>query len=78
MSDSGAIARFYHAVKVDLHGELLNDEIDEARKKSLELLDGKLLVTNTDAPADEVVQRYKSLADIEIGPPSSTYFCVSD
>jgi len=32
------------------------------------LLDGKLLlVTNTDAPALEVVQRYKSLADIERG-----------
>jgi len=30
--------------------------------------DGKLLlVTNTDAPAAEVVQRYKSLADIERG-----------
>jgi IS4 transposase len=30
------------------------------------LLDGKLLlVTNTDAPAAEVAQRYKSLADIE-------------
>ena len=77
LSDSGATARFYHAVKdanmahvvkVDLHGELFNYEIDEARKKYLELLDGKLLlVTNTDAPADEVVQRYKSLADIERG-----------
>ena len=77
LSDSGATARFYHAVKdanmahvvkVDLHGELVNYEIDEARKKYLELLDGKLLlVTNTDAPADEVVQRYKSLADIERG-----------
>ena len=32
------------------------------------LLDGKLLlVTNTNAPAPEVVQRYKSLADIERG-----------
>ncbi len=27
----------------------------------------KLLVTNTDAPPQEVVQRYKSLADIERG-----------
>ena len=77
LSDSGATARFYHAVKdanmahvikVDLHGELFSYEIDEARKQYLELLDGKLLlVTNTDAPADEVVQRYKSLADIERG-----------
>ena len=32
------------------------------------MLNGKLLlVTNTDAPAAEVVQRYKSLADIERG-----------
>lgn len=77
LSDSGATARFYHAVKdanmahvvkVDLQGELFNYAIDEARKHYLELLDGKLLlVTNTDAPADEVVQRYKSLADIERG-----------
>ncbi len=38
------------------------------KQRYLELLDGKLLlVTNTDAPAGEVVQRYKSLADIERG-----------
>lgn len=42
--------------------------IDEARQAYLERLDGKLLlVTNTDAPAADVVQRYKSLADIERG-----------
>ena len=36
--------------------------------RSLELLDGKLLlVTNTNEAAAEVVQRYKSLADIERG-----------
>ncbi|WP_031407186.1 IS1634 family transposase [Thiomonas sp. FB-Cd] len=77
LSDSGATARFYHAVKeanmahvvkVDLQGKLFSFQIDEARKQYLQLLDGKLLlVTNTDAPADEVVQRYKSLADIERG-----------
>ena len=40
--------------------------IDEDKQRYLELLEGKLLlVTNTDAPAAEVVQRYKSLADIE-------------
>ena len=34
----------------------------------MEQLDGKLLlVTNTDEPVDAVVQRYKSLADIERG-----------
>jgi transposase len=75
MSDSGAKARFYHAVKdaslahiikVDLKGDLFSYEIDEARKKYLEMLDGKLLlVTNTDLAPSEVVSRYKSLADIE-------------
>lgn len=77
MSDSGTKARFYHAVKdahmahvikVDLTAELFSYSIDEDKKRYLELLDGKLLlVTNTDAPAAEVVQRYKSLADIERG-----------
>lgn len=77
LSDSGAKARLYHAVKdaglahlikVDLKSDLLQFTIDEARQAYLERLDGKLLlVTNTDAPAAEVVQRYKSLADIERG-----------
>ena len=77
MSDSGTKARFYHAVKdahmadvikVDLKAELFSYTIDEDKKRYLELLDGKLLlVTNTDTPASEVVQRYKSLADIERG-----------
>ena len=77
MSDSGTKARFYHAVKdahmahvikVDLRAELFNYTIDEEKKRYLELLDGKLLlVTNTNTPAAEVVQRYKSLADIERG-----------
>jgi hypothetical protein len=77
LSDSGAKARLYHAVKdanlahlikVDLHSELFQFTVDEPRLQYLEGLDGKLLlVTNTDAPAAEVVQRYKSLADIERG-----------
>ena len=77
LSDSGAKARFYHAVKdahlahvikVDLKAELFSYRVDEDRKRYLELLDGKLLlVTNTDASPEEVVQRYKSLADIERG-----------
>ena len=77
MSDSGTKARFYHAVKdahmahvikVDLKADLFSFTIDEDKKRYLELLDGKLLlVTNTTAPAAEVVQRYKSLADIERG-----------
>ena len=45
-----------------------NFEIDDAKQRYLELLDGKLLlVTNTDAPATDVVQHYKSLSDIERG-----------
>lgn len=77
MSDSGTKARFYHAVKdahmahlihVDLKAELFSYTIDEDKKQYLELLDGKLLlVTNTDTAAAEVVQRYRSLADIERG-----------
>ena len=77
MSDSGTKARFYHAlkdahmahlIKVDLKAELFSYTIDEDKKRYLELLDGKLLlVTNTTTPAAEVVQRYKSLADIERG-----------
>jgi hypothetical protein len=77
MSDSGVKARFYHAVKdahmahvikVDLKAELFSYTIDEDKKRYLELLDGKLLlVTNTNTPAAQVVQRYKSLADIERG-----------
>ena len=77
LSDSGAKARFYHAVrdaslahgvKVDLKAQVFTYTVDEERQRYLELLDGKLLlVTNTDAPAAEVVQRYKSLADIERG-----------
>lgn len=77
LSDSGAKARLYHAVKeaglahlikVDLHSELFNFSIDEDRLRYLEQLDGKLLlVTNTDDPPDAVVHRYKALSDIEQG-----------
>ena len=77
LSDSGAKARFYHAVKdaslahlikVDLKAEAFSYTVDEDRQRYLELLDGKLLlVTNTAEPAAEVVKRYKSLADIERG-----------
>jgi transposase len=77
VSDSGTKARFYHAVKdahmahlikVDLKAELFSYTIDEDKKRYLELLDGKLLlVTNTKATTAEMVQRYKSLADIERG-----------
>lgn len=77
LSDSGAKARMFHAVKdanvanlikVDLKHEEFSFTVDEERQRYLELLDGKLLlVTNTDASAQDVVAHYKSLADIERG-----------
>ena len=77
LSDSGAKARLYHAVKeanvanlikVDLKHEEFSFTVDEERQRYLELLDGKLLlVTNTDTTAAQVVTYYKSLADIERG-----------
>jgi transposase len=78
LSDSGAKARFYHAVceahlgkivKVDMKAELFSYAIDEAALKLAELMDGKLLVvTNVqDMAPDKVIERYKSLADIERG-----------
>ncbi len=78
LSDSGAKARFYHAVseahlsriiKVDLGEELFSYHIDDKAKRLAEMMDGKLLlVTNAeDLSAQNVIQRYKSLADIERG-----------
>ncbi|MFZ2990700.1 IS1634 family transposase [Ideonella sp.] len=78
LSDSGAKARFFHEVsdahlariiKVDLKSDLFAYEIDEAALARAQLMDGKLmLVTNvSDMKPAEVVQRYKSLADIERG-----------
>lgn len=78
LSDSGAKARFYHEVreshlgniiKVDLKGELFSYTIDEAALKLAEMMDGKLLVvTNVkDIEPQRIIERYKSLADIERG-----------
>lgn len=78
LSDGGARARFYHEVceahlariiRVDLKSELFTYTIDERALTHARLMDGKLLlVTNTaDLKPDEVVKRYKSLADIERG-----------
>jgi transposase len=78
LSDGGARARFYHEVceahlariiKVDLKSELFTYNIDERALSHARLMDGKLLlVTNTaDLAPNEVVKRYKSLADIERG-----------
>ena len=78
LSDGGVRARFYHAVmearlgriiRVDLKSELFSYTIDRKARRLAEMMDGKLLlVTNTqDLSTDEVVARYKSLADIERG-----------
>jgi transposase len=78
LSDSGAKARFYRAVcdahfaniiKVDLKAELFSYAIDDDALRLAELIDGKLLVvTNVQGlDAAKVIERYKSLADIERG-----------
>jgi hypothetical protein len=78
LSDGGVRAKFYHAVlearlgniiRVDLEGERFSYSIDEKAMRLAELMDGKLLLaTNvTDLAAEEIVERYKALADIERG-----------
>jgi len=78
LSDSGAKARFYHEVceahlariiQVDLKGDLFTYAIDQAAQAQAELMDGKLLlVTNVpDLSPDDIIKRYKALADIERG-----------
>jgi transposase len=78
LSDGGAKARLYHAVceahlakivKVDLKSELFAYTVDDKAKAQAELMDGKLLlVTNVaDLTPQDVVSRYKALADIERG-----------
>ena len=78
LSDSGAKARFFHAVaeahlsqiiRVNLKTELFSYDIDERALGLARLMDGKLLlVTNApDLEAAQAVERYKSLADIERG-----------
>jgi len=78
LSDSGAKARFYRAVceahfanliKVDLKAELFSYAIDDRAVRLAELMDGKLLVvTNVQGmEPDKIIERYKSLADIERG-----------
>lgn len=78
LSDGGVRARFYHEVceqrlrriiRVDLQSELFTYDIDEKALSLARAMDGKLLlVTNVkDLGPEEVVKRYKSLADIERG-----------
>ena len=77
-SDRGAYSRFTRSIseaeltrfiKADFEADRFTYEIDETAIKKAERFDGKLvLVTNVeDFPAEEVVHRYKSLADIERG-----------
>lgn len=78
LSDGGATARFYRAVsearlghilKVDLTADTFNYVLDQRALDRARLLDGKLLlVTNVpDQDAEAIVDRYRSLADIERG-----------
>lgn len=78
LSDSGTKVRFYHEVreshlgniiKVNLKDELFSYAIDEGALKLAEMMDGKLLVvTNVkDIEPTKIIERYKSLADIERG-----------
>lgn len=77
-SDRGAYTRFQQAVadaeltryvKADYHAERFSYAIDERAIGDAERFDGKLvLLTNVeDFSAAQVVERYKSLADIERG-----------
>jgi transposase len=78
LSDSGAKARFFHEVceahlahiiRVDLKSEVFTYDIDQTAQARAEMMDGKLvLVSNVpDLNAQQIVARYKSLADIERG-----------
>jgi transposase len=78
LSDAGVTARFYkavsdahlaHLIKVDLSSELFFYAIDDKALARARMLDGKLvLVTNmADHNPEQIVERYKALADIERG-----------
>lgn len=77
-SDRGAYSRFQQAIadaeltrfiKADYHADRFSYRVDEAAVERAEVFDGKLvLLTNVDDfTAAQVVERYKSLADIERG-----------
>lgn len=78
LCDSGAKARLFHEVcearlaniiRVDLKSDLFTYDIDLQAQQRVEAMDGKLLlVTNVaDLDVQQIVARYKSLADIERG-----------
>ncbi len=77
-SDPGAYARFYRAVhdaelsrffSIDYTAPLFTFNTDQAAIARAEGFDGKLVLMTDidDLPAEEVVARYKALADIERG-----------
>lgn len=77
-SDRGAYSRFVHAVtdahltrfvQADYQADLFSYSVDDTAIERAERFDGKLvLLTNvTDFDAQQIVHRYKSLADIERG-----------
>lgn len=77
-SDRRAYARFQKAVteaglsrmvQPDLYAERFSYDVDEQALAAAERLDGKLLLVTTleDLDAEEVIARYKALADIERG-----------
>lgn len=77
-SDRGAYQRFQKAVleaefsrfiQADLEADRFSFSVDEAALAKAEALDGKLILLTrvTDLPAQEIVERYKALADIERG-----------
>ena len=78
LSDRGARARFFHEVcearlaniiRVDLKAELFTYDIGQAAQQRTEVMDGQLLLVSSvpDLSAQQIVARYKSLADIERG-----------
>lgn len=78
LSDAGITARFYkavsdarlaHIIKVDLASDVFCYDVDERALRRARMLDGKLvLVTNmADHTPEQIVARYKALADIERG-----------
>jgi transposase len=78
LSDGGATAKFYQAVKdarlghlyqVDMESDDFGYLYHDQKRQALERLDGKLLlVTNVaDAEPQVIIDRYRSLADIERG-----------
>ena len=78
LSDSGAKARFFHEVaeahlskiiKVDLKSDLFTYDIDAKALARAQMMDGKLLLVTNVVELDpaQIVDRYKSLADIERG-----------